>query len=85
MSDAHQEPTQLALAARSRVSFEVGSAPGVVVLTLDDGAVLHLHPIVLDVSRMPGRNEQGEPLYSVLAGLAVRLMKAPADSGEKKE
>jgi hypothetical protein len=77
MSDPKNEPPSgpVPLAAASRVNFEIGTAPGCVVLTLEDGSVLQVHPIVLDVGRLPGTNELGEPLYSVQAGLAVRLMK----------
>jgi hypothetical protein len=81
MSDARSERPLPIVAGGTRVGFELSSAPGCAVLTLEDGAVLYVHPIVLDVARLPGTNEQGEPLYSVSAGLAIRLMKPPTDGG----
>lgn len=79
MSDPKSERPIPVLSGGVRVPFELSSGPGSAVLKLEDGAILHVHPIVLDVSRLPGTNEQGEPLYSVQAGLAVRLMKPPTE------
>ena len=42
-------------------------------LTLDDGAVLRVYPIALEVIRADKVNENGEPVYQVSASLAVRL------------
>lgn len=81
MSEPKSErPSQMSLA--QRVAFEVSSGKGCAVLTLEDGTVLHVHPIVFDVAKLPGTNEQNEPLYSVQAGLAVRLMKKTSSTEE---
>lgn len=60
----------------TRVGFEVGSERGCVVLRLSDGAVLHVHPIIVDVIRTSTPEGQ-EPAYLVAGALAVRLMEQP--------
>ena len=77
MSEPKSERPPVPLPQGTRVTFELTSGPGCAVLTLEDGAVLHVHPIVLDVARLPGTTELGEAVYSIQAGFAVRLMQPP--------
>jgi hypothetical protein len=80
MSEAGERPSQRVPAAVGKpVGFDVAGGKGCVVLTLEDGAVLHVHPIVLDVTRTDATDERGQPVYSVQAGMAVRLMKPPGE------
>ncbi len=62
----------------ARIAFEVSSERGCVVLTLADGAVLHVHPIIVDVMRT-GIDEAGEASYVIAGGLAIRLMQGPKE------
>ena len=55
------------------VPFTVSTGNACAVLTLDDGAVLRVYPIALEVIRADKVNENGEPVYQVSASLAVRL------------
>ncbi len=64
-----------------RLPFEVGSGPGRVVLKLADGTVLHVHPIIVDVMRN-GTSPQGEPIYTIAGGLAVRVMERDAEESK---
>jgi hypothetical protein len=66
-----------------RLTFEISSGNGYVMLTLQDGAILAVHPIVMDVAKTNRVNERGEPVYSVMGGLAVRLMKRADDAPDE--
>jgi hypothetical protein len=80
MSDETSErPSQLT--PGTRLSFELSSDRGCVVLTLSDGAVLHVHPIVVDVVKNTQTDERGEPSYTIAGGLAVRVMIPPGSKG----
>ncbi|MCL2724071.1 MAG: hypothetical protein FWD69_06495 [Polyangiaceae bacterium] len=61
-------------------SFELSSGPGYLELKLQDGSVLHVHPIVMDIHKSSKVDEHGKPVYLVTGGLAVRVMPSEVES-----
>ena len=68
--------------AGERVPYEQALESGRVVLRLSDGAVLELVPVVFDVVKEAKVDADGNPIYGVAAGFAVRLVEKPKPVGE---